>query len=99
MEVYDTGIVGIIERSNDNNDSSPFFDHLILNFPYKCPKKHWELDGHEQPTQRIQEKGQRTDFFTPIPKKKKQKDVTRSNIFDLNRKVRRNLDGTVPSFE
>jgi hypothetical protein len=24
--------------------SNPFFDHPILNSPYECPRRHWELD-------------------------------------------------------
>ena len=24
--------------------SNPFFDHPILNSPYECPQRHWELD-------------------------------------------------------
>ena len=28
--------------------SNPFFDHPILNSPYNCPQRHWQLDvdGH-----------------------------------------------------
>ena len=33
--------------------SNPFFDHPILNSPYLCPQRHWELDELGQPTQRI----------------------------------------------
>jgi type III restriction enzyme len=25
--------------------SNPFFDHPILNSPYKYPQRHWELDA------------------------------------------------------
>ena len=35
--------------------SNPFFDHPILNSPYECPRRHWELDSQGQPTQRILE--------------------------------------------
>ena len=24
--------------------ANPFFDHPILNSPYECPQRHWELD-------------------------------------------------------
>lgn len=80
-------IMEIIERRNDSNNSNPFFDHPILNSPYECPKKHWELDGQGQPTQRIQEKRRRADFFTPIPKPKKRKDIATQHeiIFDEGR--------------
>jgi len=52
---------------------NPFFDHPILNSPYECPQRHWELDAAGQPTQRIVETRRRADFITPIPKPKKRK--------------------------
>jgi hypothetical protein len=33
--------------------ANSFFEHPILNSPYECPQRHWELDEHGQPTQRI----------------------------------------------
>jgi len=30
---------------------NPFFEHPILNSPYECPARHWELDAEGQPTQ------------------------------------------------
>src|SRR5690242_6963359 len=53
--------------------SNPFFDHPILNSPYACPTRHWELDQHGQPTQKILETRRRAEFITPIPKPKKRK--------------------------
>jgi len=53
--------------------SNPFFDHPILNSPYTCPERHWELDVNGQPTQKIIEYRRRAEFITPIPKPKKQK--------------------------
>ena len=53
--------------------SNPFFDHPILNSPYERPVKHWELDEHGQPTQKILEARRRAEFITPIPKPKKRK--------------------------
>ncbi len=44
-----------------------FFDKPILNSPYEYPKRHWELDEHGQPTQRIIEERRRAKFITPIP--------------------------------
>ena len=44
--------------------SNPFFDHPILNSPYECPQRHWELDVHGQPTQKIIETRRRADFIT-----------------------------------
>jgi type III restriction enzyme len=53
--------------------SNPFFEHPILNSPYECPPRHWELDSQGQPTQRIIERRRRAEFITPIPKPKKRK--------------------------
>src|SRR5689334_536971 len=53
--------------------SNPFFEHPILNSPYAPPHKHWELDEHGQPTQRIIESRRRAEFVTPIPKPRKRK--------------------------
>ncbi|WP_156861327.1 BPTD_3080 family restriction endonuclease [Casimicrobium huifangae] len=53
--------------------SNPFFDHPILNSPYDCPTRHWELDDEGQPTQQIVGVRRRAQFITPIPKPKKRK--------------------------
>jgi type III restriction enzyme len=53
--------------------SNPFFDHPILNSPYDCPDRHWELDETGQPTQRTVERRRPAEFITPIPKPKKRK--------------------------
>jgi type III restriction enzyme len=53
--------------------SNPFFDHPILNSPYECPQRHWELDSSGQPTQKTIETRRRAEFITPIPKPKKRK--------------------------
>jgi Type III restriction enzyme, res subunit/Endonuclease domain len=50
-----------------------FFDKPILNSPYECPPRHWELDGDGQPTNRIVDKRRRAEFITPIPKPKKRR--------------------------
>jgi len=52
---------------------NPFFDHPILNSPYKEPARHWELDDRGQPTQKILEERRAAKFITPIPKPKKVK--------------------------
>jgi type III restriction enzyme len=64
--------------------SNPFFDHPILNSPYECPRRHWELDPQGQPTQRILETRRRAEFITPIPKPKKRKKSTQQEemVFD-----------------
>jgi uncharacterized protein (DUF2126 family) len=51
--------------------ANPFFDHPILNSPYDCPKRHWELDAQGQPTQQIIANRRRAEFITPISKPKK----------------------------
>jgi len=50
-----------------------FFEHPILNSPYECPQRHWELDADGQPTERIVESRRLAEFITPIPKPKKRK--------------------------
>jgi type III restriction enzyme len=64
--------------------SNPFFDRPILNSPYECPRRHWELDAHGQPTQRIVEQRRRAEFVTPIPKPKKRKSSAKQDemVFD-----------------
>ena len=48
-----------------------FFERPILNSPYACPARHWELDTNGQPTQQIIENRRPADFITPIPKPRK----------------------------
>ena len=63
--------------------SNPFFDHPILNSPYECPPRHWELDEAGQPTQKILEQRRSAKFITPIPKPKKRKAASQSGfVFD-----------------
>ncbi len=64
--------------------SNPFFDHPILNSPYECPSRHWELDAQGQPTQQIIERRRRAEFITPIPKPKKRKKAAQQDemVFD-----------------
>ncbi|HEV3259170.1 MAG TPA: DEAD/DEAH box helicase family protein [Gemmataceae bacterium] len=64
--------------------ANPFFEHPILNSPYECPQRHWELDAEGQPTQRIVDNRRRAEFITPIPKPKKRKGVASqpSLVFD-----------------
>jgi type III restriction enzyme len=50
-----------------------FFEQPILNSPYECPLRHWELDEEGQPTNRIIDRRRRAEFITPIPKPKKRK--------------------------
>jgi type III restriction enzyme len=64
--------------------ANPFFEHPILNSPYDCPVRHWELDKQGQPTQQIIEIRRRAEFITPIPKPKKRKksNTQKDFVFD-----------------
>ncbi len=53
--------------------SNLFFEQPILNSPYERPARHWELDKHGQPTQKIEPQRRQSQFITPIPKPKKRK--------------------------
>ena len=53
--------------------TNAFFDHPILNSPYKSPTRYWELDESGQPTQKSLDGRRPAKFITPIPKPKKQK--------------------------
>src|SRR3989442_15263656 len=64
--------------------TNPFFERHILNSPYECPQRHWELDHQGQPTQEIIETRRRAEFITPIPKPRKRKggNTQQQIIFD-----------------
>ena len=52
---------------SDKDSIDLFFEQPILNSPYECPNRNWELvDG--VPTQKIIPNRRRADFVTPIPK-------------------------------
>jgi type III restriction enzyme len=61
------------ETSSGSASPNAFFEHPILNSPYECPPRHWELDEAGQPTQKIIERRRSAKFITPIPKPKKRK--------------------------
>jgi len=48
-----------------------FYKRPILNSPYECPNRHWELDRSGQPTQKIIERRRHVEFITPIPPPRK----------------------------
>lgn len=52
-----------------------FFQRPILNSPYEYPRRHWELDGNGQPTQKIIETRRSAEFITPIPKTRRQQNA------------------------
>lgn len=64
--------------------SSAFFEKPILNSPYKYPTRHWELDEHGQPTQRVLETRRRVALITPIPTPSKRKGANKQQdlLFD-----------------
>ena len=64
--------------------TNPFFEQPVLNSPYECPSRHWELDESGQPTQKIIESRRQAKFITPIPKPKKRKgsSVQATLVFD-----------------
>jgi type III restriction enzyme len=64
--------------------SNPFFDHPILNSPYDCPRRHWELDADGQPTQKVSEFRRRAEFITPIPKPKKRQKAAQQEELVFN---------------
>jgi type III restriction enzyme len=51
-----------------------FFDHPILNSPYACPARHWELSDDGQPTGRILAYRRTAKYITPVPKPRKRRD-------------------------
>ena len=53
--------------------TNPFFEQPVLNSPYECPSRHWELDEAGQPTQRIIESRRQAEFIMAVPKAKKRK--------------------------
>jgi type III restriction enzyme len=53
--------------------SDAFFKQPILNSPYDYPGRHWELDAHGQPTQKILDTRRKVSLITPIPKPKKRR--------------------------
>jgi len=61
-----------------------FFERPILNSPYACPLRHWELDEHGQPTQRIVEARRSAQFITPIPKPRKSRRAAAQASLVLN---------------
>lgn len=50
-----------------------FYEHPIVNSPCEYPRRHWELDGDGQPTNRLLDCRRRSDLITPVTKAKKRK--------------------------
>jgi type III restriction enzyme len=53
--------------------SDAFFARPILNSPYACPTRHWELDEDGQPTNRILETRREADFISAVPKARRRR--------------------------
>lgn len=67
--------------SNSTNMTVSFHEQPILNSPYEYPGRHWELDHQGQPTQKIIDARRIAQFFTPIPKPRKQKGGAKQGEF------------------
>jgi type III restriction enzyme len=68
-----------------------FFTQPILNSPYEYPSRHWELDEHGQPTQKIVDRRRRADFVTPIPKPRRRQGAPTQQILVMDDEI---LEGT-----
>jgi type III restriction enzyme len=64
--------------------SDGFFKQPILNSPYECPARHWELDANGQPTEKVIESRRPADFITPIPKPRRQRGQGRQGNLALD---------------
>lgn len=64
------------QKENSETSRNPdFFEQPILNSPYECPSRHWELQNG-QPTQVIKNSRRRAEFVTPIPAPRKHTKAT-----------------------
>ena len=68
-----------------------FANNPVLNSPYECPKKHWELGDNGLPTGKIIAKRRRSDYLVPIPVARRenaaQPMLVSSNEHEENRSV------------
>ncbi len=46
----------------------------------RYPTRHWELDAHGQPIQKVIERRRRAEFITPIPKARKRRAATQQEL-------------------
>jgi hypothetical protein len=64
--------------------NNQFLERPILNSSYEYPSRHWELDEHGKPTQRINESPRRkAEFITRIPKPRKRKERATQSELDF----------------
>ncbi len=66
-----------------------FFEQPVLNSPYECPSRYWELDEMGQPTQKIIESRRQAEFITPIPKPKKQKGSSEQGVMVFDKEAKK----------
>ena len=64
-----------------------FFEKPILNSPYQCPSRHWQLDEQGQPTQRIENSRRDVRYVSPIPKPRKKSASSTDSQSRLNLKL------------
>ena len=50
-----------------------FFESPVLNSPYECPARHWELDDERQPTNQVAEQRRPAAYITPVPQPRRQR--------------------------
>jgi len=63
--------------------SDLFFQQPILNSPYLCPTRHWQLNSSGQPSGKQIPHRRLADFITPIPKPRKNQ--TQELPLDVNK--------------
>ena len=66
-----------------------FFEQPVLNSPYECPSRYWELDETGQPTQKIIESRRQAEFITPIPKPKKRKGSSKQGVMVFDKEAKK----------
>jgi type III restriction enzyme len=61
------------QKRKDRRVNEGFFERPILNSPYACPDRHWELDDDGQPTNQILPQRRESKLLTPVPKPQKRR--------------------------
>ena len=61
-----------------------FFDQPILNSPYEYPRKHWELDESNRPTQSINNNRRPSSLITPVPRAQKSQVKSNDNNIQMD---------------
>ena len=73
-----------------SNAPSSFFEKSILNSPYECPSRHWELDKKGQSTGLIHSGRREASFITPIPNpRRRQEELLDEKIGDEDRQYQK----------